>query len=174
MKSIPLTHGKHALVDDVDYGYVSRYKWRAMPIPRVRMDTVWYAVRTDRNASGDKTTVYMHRVVMQLAEHSSLTGFDHRDGNGLNNQRDNLRPCNQTQNNANKRKQAGRTSGFKGVSWSAERGNWEAYLRFKGKRVLASRFDSEASAAVAYDVAAQNYFGEFARLNFPMRDTLVI
>lgn len=94
-------------------------------------------------------------------------GVDHRDHNGLNNQRKNLRKATQSQNNGNLRKTPGRSSQFKGVSFRRDRGCWKSQIRFHGQLHFLGLFDCEKLAARAYDCAARQFFGEFALLNFP-------
>ena len=92
------------------------------------------------------------------------TLVDHKDGDSLNNQFENLRPTDYRGNNRNVRKQPGTSSFFKGVCWS--QGRWQAMLSVNKKGLYLGRFCDELEAAKAYDAAAKKYFGEFARLNF--------
>ena len=96
--------------------------------------------------------------------------IDHRDLNGLNNAWINLREANSSQNNANRGKLITNTSGFKGVSWSKWANKYKAYIRINNKRKHLGYFKDLIKAAQAYDSAALQYFGEFARLNFPRED----
>lgn len=159
MKTIPLTQGKVALVDDADYAAVSQFKWCAMKIGRR-----FYAVRNVRRPDGKVANQYMHRFLMPGAAE-----VDHINGDGLNNSRENnLRSVTTRQNRqAFKRKAAGKTSKFRGVSWRKERGKWRAHIQVYGKFVHLGTFSNEIDAARAYDAAALKYFGEFAHLNFP-------
>jgi hypothetical protein len=93
--------------------------------------------------------------------------FDHKDGNGLNNTRSNLRPCTQGQNNMNQRKRKNATSRFKGVTWSAADEKWKACITANHVQHHLGYFCDEEEAARAYDKAARSLHGEFARLNFP-------
>jgi hypothetical protein len=93
---------------------------------------------------------------------------DHEDGNGLNNQRANLRPATQSQNLANQRKRPGLTSQFKGVRWYGKLTPWRASISIGGRRVHLGSFITEEAAARAYDAAALAEWGEYARLNFPV------
>lgn len=152
MKEIQLTQGKVALVDDDDVSLLSEHEWYALKVRKT-----YYAVR----AGPSKTIVYMHRVLMP-----GYRQVDHRDGNGLNNQRENLRPATNSQNQANRRKKSGTSSQFKGVSWNKEAGKWQAQIRSDGKDTHLGRYSEEEDAARAYDEAAKRKFGEFANLNF--------
>lgn len=91
--------------------------------------------------------------------------IDHRDGNGLNNLPSNLRIATSTENSRNRRKNSNNQSGYKGVCWCARK--WRAAIRVNGKLKHLGYFENVTDAALAYDVAAIHYFGEFAHLNFP-------
>ena len=92
---------------------------------------------------------------------------DHVDGNGLNNQRSNLRPTTQAQNLANQLKRLGVTSKFKGVCWRDRPSPWRATITVDGRQRGLGSFADEEQAARAYDAAALDLFGDRARLNFP-------
>ncbi len=155
MRHIPLTRGKVALVDESDYERVSSFKWFACkPSPR----GCWYAAR---NEPGQIRT-YMHRFILGVSSQKIKT--DHIDGNGLNNQRSNIRECTQLQNLRNKRGRISATSEFKGVC--LYKGRWIAQIKYGGKNRVLGRFDSEIMAAKAYDAAATKAFGDFACVNF--------
>lgn len=155
MKEIPLTQGKVALVDDADFELVNQFKWFANFISKV-----WYVCRTVKS-NGKSHTVYLHKF---------LTGFkqtDHKDGNGLNCQRENLRAATSQQNRRGKQaKREFTSSRFRGVTWDASRDLWKSQIRFKGKTVFLGRFKNEISAARCYDDAAKKFYREFAAPNF--------
>lgn len=159
-KYIPLSQGKFAAVDDEDFEWLSQWKWWYMQ---------GYATRT--TLSGSRKTkrtwdrVLMHRLIVDAPEGVDV---DHRDLDGLNNQRSNLRTASRTQNTQNRGKFAKRecTSRFKGVCRRPENGRWRAYIRVHGRMNHLGTYTSEEDAARAYDAAAKEYFGEFARTNF--------
>ena len=162
MKRIFLTRGFVALVSNKDYRRLSEHKWYAQP-----NGATIYAIREIR-FNGRSTTERMHRVVLGLpiGRHPDV---DHRDSDGLNNQRSNLRTCTRLQNTAHRRKQKnGTTSKYKGVSWHTQCEKWVCSLRRHGKFIYLGLFQSEEDAARAYDAAAIKHFGEFALLNFPV------
>lgn len=124
-------------------------------------------VRYNLKVAGKQTVLYLHRVITNAAGGVQV---DHRNRNGLDNQRGNLRSADQVQNNANAVKRSGCTSSFKGVAWDKRSGKWVAYINAEGRRVSIGAFRDEEQAARAYDERARAAFGSFARLNFPIPD----
>ena len=158
MKAIPLTRGKVALVDDIDFDRLNKHKWHAQ-----KGRNTWYAVRnTYHNCIC--TTIQMHREILGLG-YGDPRQCDHRNHNGLNNQRDNLRICTRSQNQYNQRPQSGKSSIYKGVSWCKREKKWRSYIHIKRHRISLSYFDSEIEAAKAYDQKAIELFGKFAHIN---------
>ena len=159
MKIISLTQEKSALVDDDDFLWLSQWKWFAVKGPKT-----FYARRfLPRDNSGKRTCIGMHSLIMGK-------DCDHIDFDGLNNQRDNLRPANRSQQVAHMRGRSDNTSGYKGVVWSKYHSRWQAQTMVCGKRKHLGYFDTAIRAAKAYDDAALKYFGDFAFLNFPRGD----
>jgi AP2 domain len=158
MRTIPLTQGFVALVDDADFLGVSRFKWFADVKPK----TV-YAIRAVRKDDGTKTSQYLHRLIMGVTD--PKVQIDHEDHNGLNCQRYNLRPATNQQNTHNARSHGG-TSAYKGVTWDRAKGKWRARFSVEGKRRSLGYFDSEVDAALVYDTAAREHYGNFAYTNF--------
>lgn len=157
-KEVPLSQGLAALVSPEDYEMVSQFTWCACKNgPR------FYARRSDYSA-GKGVTVSMHRMIMNPPDGCVV---DHIDGNGLNNQRSNLRIATNLENSWNQRKRSDSTSGFKGVYWDKQNASWRAMIKVHGKRKHIGRFVDVQEAAKAYDRNAKEYFGEFAALNFP-------
>ena len=154
---IPLTQGKFALVDDEDFDWLNQYKWHTS-----KDSHTFYAVRQCRSQKGKRTTIRMHREILRPPVGREI---DHKDGNGLNNLRCNLRVATKAQNQQNRRTQKG-TSRFKGVSWHRAAAKWQARIMREGKWFYLGVFLSEIEAAQTYDKAAKNLFGEFARSNF--------
>lgn len=89
---------------------------------------------------------------------------DHINGNGLDNRRENLRLATARENALNSRPRKGRSK-FKGVYLDTLRGNWYVQIRAKGRGRYVGSFWSELDAARAYNKAALEHYGEFARLN---------
>lgn len=160
MKTIKLTQGHYAMVDDEDFEFLNQWKWRVLKAQRKNTPPVWYAHRTTPRPH--RKAVYMHREVLRRFGFEQFQDSDHKDGNGLNNQRDNLRPVTRSQNLANARKKTGCTSRFKGVYWHKTTNKWMARI----DRAYIGTFSDESDAARAYDDAASIRFGDCARLNY--------
>ena len=111
--------------------------------------------------------VRLHRLLLGLGRGQGQV--DHINGDGLDNRRENIRACTNSQNQMNRRKSPMQktASRYKGVVFDAERGKWRAQLKRDGKRYRGPRRKSELQAALDYDLLAEKHFGEFARLNFP-------
>ena len=153
--------GRVALVDDEDYDLVMQYRWNVYE--KIRTGTRSngpYAQAPVYLEDGRQTSVRMHKLI---------TGWpmtDHIDGNGLNNQRSNLRPANQSQQSMNRRSFVGASSRYKGVS-QRRPGAWTASIQVNGKQTWLGTFDDELTAALVRDAAARQLHGEYAYLNFP-------
>jgi len=106
----------------------------------------------------------MHRFILCIFDFK--VKVDHRDHNGLNNQRCNLRQATNQQNSRHQRKTIRNTSGFKGVSWVKYKCKWSARIWTSDKRVFLGYFNDKVAAAKAYDRAAKKYHGKFALTNF--------
>lgn len=153
-KTIPLSRGKTAFVDDEDYENLIRYRWYAKPSNRN-----WYAV-TYNNKS--KKQINMENFII---DNPNGLIIDHINRNGLDNQRKNLRLATKTQNLRNSRKRRNTSSKYKGVSLYKRYNKWEANIRVNKKLLHLGFFDDEKEAAMAYNEAAKKHFGDFANLN---------
>jgi hypothetical protein len=151
---IPLTRGLEAAVDADDLALVQGLSWQAQPDPR--NPSRFYAVATTK----DRRKVYMHRVIMG-ADAGQLV--DHADGNGLNNQRLNLRMATPSLNGANRGPNRNNTSGVKGVTWHGQCQKWMAQITVGGHRRCLGLFEDRMVAGAAYADAASRAFGPFAR-----------
>lgn len=162
MKEIA-TVSKHIIqVDDEDFEFLSQFKWN---------------IRNKRPEYGNNTNyAFRYRLPTEeigprfIAMHRQITNapknmyVDHIDGNGLNNQRSNLRLCTPSENSRNTSSRAGSTSKYLGVCLHKS-GKWQASIKGNGKFLYLGLFCDEIDAALAYNEAAKIHHGEFARLN---------
>jgi hypothetical protein len=151
VRLIPLADGLYAYVDAADYEWLSQWNWH--------VTSGGYPARSVRGGQ-----VFMHREIMQPPKGMVV---DHIDGNKANNCRFNLRVCTRKQNQGNMQKQHGTYSQYKGVSRSKGRDKWLAQCDFGGQHRWLGFHENEADAARAYDYAAVQECGEYARVNFP-------
>lgn len=159
MKLIKLTQDRWVMVDDEDYHWLMQWKWHAK-----KGRTTYYAVSgTNITGKPGKHGIRMHRFILNTPDDKEV---DHKNHNGLDNRRRNIRNCTVAENQHNQRPQAGGTSRFKGVCrWKG--GKWVAGIYTNNKRVHLGIYGTEHGAAIAYDNHAQQLWGGFACLNFP-------
>ena len=157
---VPLTKGQFALIDMEDAPKILRHCWMAY----WHRNTFYARRMIRRNRQGKRGYVWMHREIIGCPK-----GFtrDHKNRNGLDNRKDNLRIATNAIQRLNTRKASGTSSRFRGVSRRYGRGKpWTAVMSVNGKSRYLGTFDDEQSAAVAYDNAARSVWGELATLNF--------
>lgn len=153
-KLIPTTNGSYILCDANDFEKLSKFFWRELK---------GYAYRM-----AGKKMIYLHR---QLLNPPKNRDVDHRNRNGLDNRRENLRICTEAQNCGYARKRLFAkparvtTSKYKGVSWRKDRQRWTAYIGTGKQREILGCFAEEKEAAKAYNAAAVRIYGDFAELN---------
>lgn len=138
MKEIQLTKGKVALVDDDDYEELIKYKWHIN-----KGNTTFYATRHIEKIHKNK--ILMHRMIMNVPKEMFI---DHIDGNGLNNQRSNLRIVTKRQNSQNKHME--KSSKYVGVSFDKDTNKWKASIQINKKIKNIGRFNNEEDAHNAY------------------------
>lgn len=159
MIKVPLANTTHvALIDDEDWPLVQQYKWHI-----AYMNGNMYAHTEFSIANGQtRKVVSLHRLIMGI---DSVLGVDHKDHNGLNCVRSNMRFATVQQNAANSRIRSDNRSTYKGVCRDNKRRKWRASIQVNGMHKHLGYFDNVLDAASAYDEAAKEVFGEFAYRN---------
>lgn len=154
---IKLTQNKIALVDECDFDKLNKFKWYAM------YDGYnYYAVRSPKKKNGKRNAIRMHREIMNNPKGKVV---DHRDGNGLNNRRSNLRICTQSQNSKNQGLKKNNTSGLKGVSFNKKNSKWVARISVNNKRIHLGSFNSKEKAYEKYCNASKKYHKEYSKVS---------
>ena len=152
MKEIQLTQGKVALVDDEDFEFLNQWKWFAK-----KDRNTFYVVRKASYAiHGRQFMIYMPHEILSKPPKGLMT--DHRDGDGCNNQRENLRFVTNRQNQQN-RKHQNSSSQYPGVCWYKRDEKWQAEIRINNKYKYLGRFATELEAFEVYEQAV-NAIGE--------------
>ena len=161
--TIKLTRQMNATIDAEDLERVSLHRWRAF-----ENGGIWYAATTMRCPHCNrKWLVPLHRLVMR-AKGGEL--IDHRNGDGLDNRKENLRICTHAENMRNRRRRKRCASQFKGVFRDGPN-RWRAAIHFNKQVFRLGSFRTELDAAKAYDAKAKQLFGEFAAPNFQPSET---
>ena len=156
MKTIALTRGLTTVVSNIDYAFLNQWKWYASQGK--------YAVRERRSNDPQKPiSIRMHVVIAERMGIPITDEVDHRDNDGLNNRRRNLRPATKRTNGQNRGPNKNNTSGYKGVSKADSK--WSSEIKVGPHRIRLGRFVKKREAALAYDKAARKYFGRFAYQN---------
>lgn len=161
-RKIYLGQNKWTVLDPDDFYRLGSFKWFV-----IGHQGKFYAVRSDNVGQTKTRTLRMHREIMKPRKRLLV---DHKNGDSLDNRRANLRLATHAQNVYNKRKTKSKTtSRFIGVFFETRAQRWKAKIEYKGKTKWLGTFKSEFEAAKARDEGAKKYFGEFARLNFPLK-----
>lgn len=148
--SIEMKHGIVSIVSIQDYETIRNYKWCA-----AKRANTHYAVARDRKT---KKNVLMHRILLNAKPDEQV---DHRDGDGLNNQRNNIRKCSIFDNMQHTKFRKNNTSGHRGVQYRSDRGVWSARIMAKRRYISLGCFAKKEAAVMAYFDAAKKYHGEF-------------
>ncbi len=162
IKQIMLTQGQHAIVDSENYEYLMQWKW-------TYCDGYAYRAVFMGSINGKKKSkkIRMHRIIVAAPDGWYV---DHINGDTLDNRRCNLRICTAMQNAQNSYRPVHRigcirSSKYKGVSYNKKNKNWRVQIQVNKKKMYVSSHKFEIEAASAYNAAAIQYFGEFAKLN---------
>lgn len=159
---IMLTQGKLMEIDDEDFAYMSQWSWYAVKDPDMKRPEAQYCANAYDGFR--KKRLYAHRLLLGVTDPKVFV--DHKDGNTLNNRRDNLRVCTNAENQYN-RKTAWGTVPYKGVVLhkNLKKRPYNSRIWLKGRFKSLGYYATPEEAARAYNVAALKYFGEFACLN---------
>ena len=135
MKRIKLTQGKYAIVDDENFNWLNRWKWR--------VSTLGYAVRANYKNGKRIGDTFMQRFINNTPD-----GFDtdHKNRNKLDNKKSNLRTATRSQNNFNSEPPKTNTSGYKGVWWHEGQKRWWSHIQVSGKRIHLGSFITKKEA----------------------------
>ena len=159
---IDLNQGLQTIIDIQDFNIVNEYSgtWYAQ-VSKVN----YYVYIHVYDEINKRKRVALHRAIMQVNDSDVLV--DHRNHQTLDNTRDNLRLCTNSENQMNSRMQINRSSQYKGVSWQKQKNKWRAFIQFQKQSLYLGSFIDEIEAAKTYDDKAKELFGEYAFLNFP-------
>jgi hypothetical protein len=163
MKKVPLTQGYFALVDDEDYEKVIKYKWF---IDNRKFRKTIYARTTIHHKDKSKVKrIAMHRMIMKVT--NPKIKVDHRNHNGLDNQKHNLRKATHKENMRNQSPRRNKLSLYKGVSVKQIKSGirYVATITKNNKRLHIGTFEDEIECALAYNKNAKKLFGKFAYQN---------
>lgn len=165
MMTVPLTialySGEKALIDASDASLVAGYRWLAD-----HREHTTYAYAHVRVGPGQWQNLKLHRLILGAPAGLEV---DHRNRDGLDNRRANLRLATSVENHANTGLRRDNTSGFKGVTRSSKSARWVAQIRRDGRMTYLGAFATPEAAAEAYDAAAVEQWGPHAHLNFPIK-----
>lgn len=145
---IKLTKNKWALIDTEDLYKIKEFKWCSSHA--YALTGVYWK------------KIYMHRIIINPFMDEQV---DHINGDGLDNRKENLRVCTNTQNQYNSKKRKNTSSKYKGVSFYKLSKKWNAKLQYNKKSLNLGYFNSEIEAAKAYNNASLKYHREFANIN---------
>ena len=154
-------YGRHVVeIDGEDAARIARCTWRVCYRRRNGKDVIANIRAHIKLNGGGTTSLYLHRLILPDCEM-----VDHVDGNVLNNTKANLRPCTASENMRNRKAYRNNKLQIRGVSFNPRLNKFQAQIQIHKKHILIGNFDKKEDAAQAYNDAAKQYHGEFARLN---------
>ena len=153
MKKIKLANNKgFAIVDDEDFEALDLFSWF---LHNNNYACAWV----------DRKIQRMHRIILNAPPNLQV---DHKNGDGLDNRKINLRLATASQNQGNRRKITSK-SNIKGVRYKSDGKNrkkrWEARIHFNQKQISIGHFITKEEAGKAYLNMARKLHGEFAYSN---------
>ena len=152
-------------IDDEDIAIVNSHKWAIGTTAFKKHGMVYF--NTHICVDGHDSGISLHRLIMGCHVGDGVF-VDHKDHNGLNLQKSNLRICSKAENTRNSNAPKRNTSGYKGVSWHKGNKRWRARIKVNQKCVFLCNSTTEIEAAKIYDMAAIYFFQDFACTNFPV------
>jgi len=162
MKEIELKHGKYIMVDDEDYPLLSRFNWRYNHVDKAEV-----VVTEITGSNGKRFAILFHQMIMPT---TAAHYIHHRDGNVLNNQKNNLVIISTNMRRHLAKKHKIGDSSYRGVTrkrW--QYGNisnkWESKITKDKKIYYLGLFNNEKDAALAYNKKARELYGELAYQN---------
>jgi hypothetical protein len=143
------------LIDDEDHIYFKSHQWH---IHKCKTNLYLRGYKKGNRKNG---LIYYHRMITNAPKNMDV---DHINGNGLDNTKDNLRICNRSQNNANRKAVQSKSSNFKGVHFEKHSKKWRAEITKDGVRYTLGRFLNQNDALNAYMKKSKELFGEYCSL----------
>jgi hypothetical protein len=141
-------------IDDEDYNKIKKYVWF---IKKLRSNYyAWSSIRIN----GKSKTIQMHQIIMGNVKNKII---DHKNMNGIDNRKCNLRFCTYSENRMNTQARKDNKSGLKGVSFFKNINRWIARIMITDKSIYLGCYKTAKKAHLAYCEAAKKYHGEFAR-----------
>jgi hypothetical protein len=153
---VQLTKGFHAIIDREDAEVVGKRNWQA---------STWSKSRTNYAQSSKAPRVKLHRFLWDLWGNEATPEVDHRNGDGLDCRRSNLRAATHAENMRNRRVSSLNKTGFRGVCFDRQSGKFVAQIVVDGRRVRYQHCDTAEQASRFYDDWPRELHGEFSSLN---------
>ncbi|MEH7116104.1 HNH endonuclease [Neobacillus vireti] len=163
MKQINTIDGYVALVSDEDYDFIN-------DLYQLTMNKDGYVncnlkCMYKHKKMGLYSGISLHKLLIHPEKSGRGINVDHKDGNKLNNCRDNLRVCTHAENMRNRRKHKKAESKYKGVNWHKGSKAWQVRMNRDDKRIYKGLFSNEVAAANCYNYHAKIMYKEFAEYN---------
>jgi len=151
---------KKVLIDDEDLEKIKEHIWHLQYAKTIKG---FYVNRHSKSIKGKRSCISLHRYIVD-AQRGEVV--DHINHNTLDNRKENLRKCTHSQNSGNRNKMTQKCSShYKGVTYNLKTNKYIATIQPNNTSVHLGYFETEDQAAIAYNIAAVKYFGEFARPN---------
>lgn len=143
------------LIDDEDFPMVSRMNWH------IKKDKNTFYAYSNVKIGGKSTSISLHRFISGMVS----SDIDHKNRNGLDNRKENLRYATRKQNSYNRVRK--NSYGYRGVYKPKDSSNYSFQIQKDGKRVCKHGYITPEEAARAYDQESLKLHGEFGIRNFP-------